>query len=296
MSVLPRRVTSFPNPGLFADADCSSLSEAPTRPEVPVVRPSAYFRWQPGMAWFLALGIAPIVLPVTGLLVLLVRLTSRGPGLYRQLRVGKNGKVFWIYKIRTMYCDAEKETGPVWTAENDPRVTPVGRVLRRFHLDELPQLFNVLKGEMTLVGPRPERPEFAQVLARAVPGYLQRCAVLPGITGLAQINLPPDSDLDSVRRKLVLDLEYIERGNIWLDARILLCTALKLVGLPGLKIARWLRLTRTVRIPDWMRTEATHVANLPKTYTDAVSHSVSKPHNGHRHAFPSQWTPVRKPR
>jgi len=296
MSVLPRRVTSFPNSYILADTEPGSASEAPTHPEVPAVRPSAYFKWQPGIAWCLAVCIVPVVLPITAILVLLVRLTSPGPGLYRQLRVGKNGKLFWIYKIRTMYCDAEKETGPVWTAENDPRITPVGRILRRFHLDELPQLLNVLKGEMTLIGPRPERPEFAQVLARAIPGYLQRCAVLPGITGLAQINLPPDTDLDSVRRKLVLDLEYIERGNIWLDARIFLCTALKLVGLPGLKIARWLGLTRTPRIPHWMRSGTMPEANMPKTYTDAVSHSLSKPHNGHRHAFSTQWTPVRKPR
>ncbi|WP_347244399.1 sugar transferase [Thermogutta sp.] len=296
MSVLPRRTTAFPNSNFLADTETGSLPEVLTHPDVPLVRPAAYFRWQPAMAWCLAVIMSPIVLPLTVFLVLLVRLTSPGPGLYRQLRVGKNGKLFWIYKIRTMYCDAEKETGPVWTAENDPRITPVGRMLRRFHLDELPQLLNVLKGEMTLIGPRPERPEFAQVLAKAIPGYLQRCAVLPGITGLAQINLPPDSDLDSVRRKLVLDLEYIERGNFWLDARIFLCTALKLVGLPGLRIARWLGLTRTVRVPDWMRHGAISDTNIPKTYTDAVSHSVSGPHNGHRRPFPMRWTPVRKPR
>lgn len=234
---------------------------------VPRIQPSPYFRWHAIWAWILTALATPVFLPIIGFLVLLVRLTSRGPGLYRQQRVGKNGKIFWIYKIRTMRIDAEAHTGPVWTEENDPRITPVGRWLRRLHLDELPQIFNVLMGQMTLIGPRPERPEFTQMLAQAIPGYLNRIAVLPGITGLAQINLPPDSDLDSVRRKLVLDLEYIEKANFWLDVRILLCTVSKMVGLPGLKIAGWLGLLRPARIPPWMFNGKTASHQIPCTYS-----------------------------
>ena len=167
-------------------------------------------------------------LPVIALLVLLVRLTSRGPGIYKQARVGKDGRKFMMYKIRTMRQDAEAATGPVWTQAHDPRVTLLGKVLRKLHLDELPQLFNVLKGEMSLVGPRPERPEFVRVLAEAIPGYRNRLAVRPGVTGLAQINLPPDTDLASVQRKLVLDCEYIERGGPAAGSSPMLCTFLRI--------------------------------------------------------------------
>ena len=167
-------------------------------------------------------------LPIIGLLVLLVRLTSRGPGIYGQVRTGQHGRNFMMYKIRTMEQDAEAASGPVWTQARDPRITFVGRVLRNLHLDELPQLLNVLKGEMSLVGPRPERPEFVPVLAEAIPGYRSRLAVPPGVTGLAQLNLPPDSDLTSVCRKLVLDREYIAQAGLWLDLRVLLCTFLRM--------------------------------------------------------------------
>jgi lipopolysaccharide/colanic/teichoic acid biosynthesis glycosyltransferase len=176
-----------------------------------------------------ALAVA-VVLPVSltiGLLVALVRLTSRGPGIYRQIRVGKGGKQFTMYKIRTMCIDAETGSGPVWTQPNDLRVNRLGRLLRRLHLDELPQIYNVLRGEMSFVGPRPERPEFVRILSEVIPHYHGRLAVRPGITGLAQINLPPDTDLMSVRRKLALDLKYIEQSSLWLDARLLLCTVLR---------------------------------------------------------------------
>ncbi len=126
----------------------------------------------------------------------------------------------------------------------DPRVTKFGRFLRKSHLDELPQLFNVLAGDMTLIGPRPERPEFTQFLAQEVPGYVARLTVKPGITGMAQINLPPDTDLDSVRRKLELDLDYIYHSNLWVDIRIMLCTALKVFGFPGHKLAKLFGLRR----------------------------------------------------
>jgi lipopolysaccharide/colanic/teichoic acid biosynthesis glycosyltransferase len=147
--------------------------------------------------------------------------------------LGCGGRRFTIYKIRTMTHDCERYTGPRWSVTGDGRATRVGRVLRRLHLDELPQLWNVLRGDMSLVGPRPERPEIAGPLARALPGYGRRLAVRPGLTGLAQVQLPPDEDLAGVARKLALDLDYVRRMGPWLDLRILAATALKLAGVPA---------------------------------------------------------------
>jgi lipopolysaccharide/colanic/teichoic acid biosynthesis glycosyltransferase len=141
-----------------------------------------------------------------------------------------------------MYLDAERHSGPVWTTTtSDPRITPLGRFLRATHLDELPQLINVVAGEMALVGPRPERPEFAQVLAEEIPGYLDRLHVLPGVTGLAQLNLPPDTDVESVRRKLLLDLQYIGQASLGYDFRLLLATAAPLLGIRASAANRLLR-------------------------------------------------------
>jgi len=200
------------------------------------VAPAPYFRWKGLIERTLAALLLIPGLPIIGLLALLVRLTSPGPGILRQVRVGKDGRRFTMFKIRTMRSDAEASTGTVWARPGDPRVTGVGRVLRRFHLDEFPQLFNVLHGDMSLIGPRPERPEFVHVLSKQIPGYLNRLAVRPGITGLAQLNLPPDTDLESVRRKLVLDLEYVERGGPYLDARLFLCTFARLFKLPAVRL------------------------------------------------------------
>ena len=205
-----------------------------------------YFRWKGIIGRVVAAILLIPGLPILGLSVLLVRLTSRGPGIFRQARVGENGCLFTMYKIRTMREDAEAETGPIWPVAHDPRTTRVGRRLRSWHLDEFPQLFNVLRGEMCLIGPRPERPEFVEVLAEKIPGYLDRLAVRPGITGLAQINLPPDSDLGSVRRKLALDLEYIRHAGVWLDLRMFLWTLLRLMGLPGEYLTLLLGLSRQV--------------------------------------------------
>jgi len=167
-------------------------------------------------------------LPIILLLMLLVKLTSKGPGLFSQVRVGKNGKLFTMYKIRTMRVDAEATTGAVWATKKDPRTTLLGRILRRLHLDEFPQLFNVLRGEMSLVGPRPERPEFVELLDKQIKGYSQRLLVVPGITGYAQLNLPADRDIDDVRRKLALDSEYIESATFWFDLRLILGTVCRL--------------------------------------------------------------------
>jgi lipopolysaccharide/colanic/teichoic acid biosynthesis glycosyltransferase len=163
---------------------------------------------------------------------LLVKLTSRGPAFYTQTRVGEDGRLFTIWKIRSMVHNCESLTGPRWSMPGDPRVTRIGAFLRASHLDELPQLLNVLRGEMSLIGPRPERPEFVPELERELPGYWQRLTVRPGVTGLAQVQLPPDSDLTSVRRKLAHDLYYIRHLGPWLDLRLLLCTAVHALGFP----------------------------------------------------------------
>ena len=210
-----------------------------------------------------------ISLPMIALLVLTIRLSSKGPGIYSQVRVGRGGRHFTMYKLRTMRTDAESRTGPVWaTAGRDPRVTALGHWLRTLHLDELPQLYNLLRGEMSLVGPRPERPEFVTVLAEKIPGYLDRLQVPPGITGLAQVNLPPDSDLDSVRAKLQLDQEYIHTCGLWLDLRIALCTMLRLVGLRGGRAVSLLGLKRVVVLmPSSLPREVTPLVAETSTIT-----------------------------
>jgi lipopolysaccharide/colanic/teichoic acid biosynthesis glycosyltransferase len=176
------------------------------------------------------LAISVVAIPVIAAAWIVVRLTSSGPGFYSQIRVGRNGRAFRIYKIRTMYHNCETVSGARWSTRHDLRVTGVGRVLRMLHVDELPQLLNVLRGDMSLVGPRPERPEFVGLLAEKIPGYAERLAVRPGMTGLAQIQLPPDTDIDSVRTKLAFDQYYIRAGGIWLDIRIMLGTLVYLLG------------------------------------------------------------------
>ena len=209
-----------------------------------------YFLWKGVLDRVLAALLLVPGLPIIGLLIVLVRCTSQGPALFRQTRVGKRGKTFTMYKIRSMRLDAETRTGPVWSPKDDPRITRLGSILRRFHLDELPQLFNVVKGEMSLVGPRPERPEIVCVLVERIPGYLARLAAPPGITGIAQINLPPDTDADSVRRKLALDLEYLRAAGFWLDLRVLVCTAARFGGFSGTLAAWILRLRRNVSLAN----------------------------------------------
>jgi lipopolysaccharide/colanic/teichoic acid biosynthesis glycosyltransferase len=179
-------------------------------------------------AFILLLVSAPLVF----LAALLIKLTSRGPVLYTQTRVGQYGQPYTIYKLRTMRHRCESLSGAQWATTCDPRVTPVGGFLRKTHLDELPQLWNVLRGEMSIVGPRPERPEFVPELERVIPGYRQRLLVRPGVTGLAQVQLPADIDVEGVRRKLAYDLYYIFRQNAGLELRILFGTALKVFGVP----------------------------------------------------------------
>jgi sugar transferase (PEP-CTERM system associated) len=179
------------------------------------------------MAYSMAIASIAVVVtaPVMLLVVALVKLTSPGPALLRQRRVGKNNRVFTLYKFRSMVRDAEARSGAVWATRNDPRVTPVGRWLRRLRLGELPQLFNVLKGDMSMVGPRPERPEFVAELEKRLPYYRQRHCIKPGITGWAQIKHKYGDTIEDTIVKLEYDLYYIKNLAPALDAVIMFHTA-----------------------------------------------------------------------
>jgi sugar transferase (PEP-CTERM system associated) len=174
----------------------------------------------------MVVAVAGIVLclPIMLLTALAVRLTSPGAVLYRQKRVGLDGSLFTVYKFRSMRIDAEVATGAVWAQKDDPRVTTVGRIIRRIRFDEFPQLFNVLRGEMSIVGPRPERPEFVKALNEQIPYYRQRHCVRPGITGWAQINYKYGDTLQDTITKLEYDLYYIKNMSMSLDTYILFHT------------------------------------------------------------------------
>ena len=223
----------------------ASREPAPV-PEAPAVEPSHPDREttrdrarRPLNVLVALIGII-LTLPLMAVIVLAIRLTSRGPAIFRQQRVGLDrrqvargpveerrtvdagGRIFTMYKFRTMYHRPGKRE--VWARPGDPRVTPVGRVLRAYRLDELPQLFNVLRGDMNVVGPRPEQPRIFSNLADRFGAYRMRQRVLPGITGMAQVQLPYDQSLDDVRKKVDKDLEYIENRGFWTDLKIMLRT------------------------------------------------------------------------
>ncbi len=208
------------------------LLTPPRGPHTEPVPPGVYGACKRAGDVLCAAVLLVLAAPLLLVSMLLIKLTSRGPVLYTQTRVGRGGRPFTIYKLRSMVHQCERLTGVRWAVPGDPRVTPVGRFLRKTHLDELPQLWNVLRGDMSLVGPRPERPEFVPQLEQAIPHYRQRLAVRPGVTGLAQVQLPPDTDLESVRVKLAYDLYYARHAGLWLDLRIGLATGLKMVGVP----------------------------------------------------------------
>jgi lipopolysaccharide/colanic/teichoic acid biosynthesis glycosyltransferase len=176
-----------------------------------------------------------LLAPLLLLIAFLIRLSSNGPILYAQTRVGldrrwraalalRGGQVFTIYKFRTMRVDAERHLGAVWAQQDDPRVTPLGRILRVLRLDEIPQLWNVVRGDMNIVGPRPERPSIVARLRENIPEYPLRHRVKPGITGLAQINQRYDSNIDDVRTKVLWDLRYMSEQSLLLDLKIMLRT------------------------------------------------------------------------
>jgi len=194
-----------------------------------------YFRrkYRQGKVYFDCLTAAILLVlfaPVIALCALLVKLTSRGPAFYLQERVGENGRIFRIIKLRTMQAHAEQQSGPVWSpGRSDTRVTPLGRFLRSTHLDELPQLINVVRGQMSLVGPRPERPHFVTRLKKTVPGYEERLKIKPGITGLAQVRAGYDHTLRDVRKKVKLDIMYMRKMCWWVDFVIIARTVRKFV-------------------------------------------------------------------
>jgi sugar transferase (PEP-CTERM system associated) len=172
-----------------------------------------------------SLALLTLTLPTLLIAVIAIKLDSKGPVLYRQERVGRRGQIFHIAKFRTMRVDAEQGCGPQWASVGDPRVTRVGRFLRRMRIDELPQILNVLKGEMSFVGPRPERPHFVRHLAAEIPFYAERHRVRPGITGWAQINYPYGASIEDAREKLSYDLYYIKNFSFLFDLLIILSTA-----------------------------------------------------------------------
>jgi lipopolysaccharide/colanic/teichoic acid biosynthesis glycosyltransferase len=180
--------------------------------------------------WVIALTLCLLTLPLVAALACLVKLSSPGPALYLQTRLGRGGRLYKICKLRTMVHNCEATTGPVWAAKDDDRITGLGRVLRMTHLDELPQLWNVLKGEMSLIGPRPERPEIVSRIERELPHYRKRLELRPGVTGLAQMRLPADTDIEGVRRKLAHDLYYIREISPLMDLRIAVCTVFYFAG------------------------------------------------------------------
>lgn len=162
--------------------------------------------------------------PLSFAVAVLIKLEDGGPIIFRQVRTGRAGRPFTLRKFRSMRVDAEAETGPTWAAADDPRVTKVGYWIRALRIDEIPQVWNVLRGEMSFVGPRPERPEFVTILRAAIPHYEQRHTVRPGITGWAQVNLPYAATVEHAHRKLEYDLDYLRRVSLALDFFIMLRT------------------------------------------------------------------------
>lgn len=189
----------------------------------------------------ISLVILLITLPLFPVIALVIMSNSRGPIIYRQLRVGRSTPeqmdLFYIMKFRTMYVDAEQRSGAVWASKNDPRITPVGCILRKTRLDEIPQLFNVLKGDMSLIGPRPERPDFYQKLEDEIPFFVERTyGVLPGITGLAQVNQGYDSCIEDVRKKVAFDHSYalsLDSYKGWITTDISIMTRTLVVMIDG---------------------------------------------------------------
>jgi len=183
--------------------------------------------WEEATKRFLDVAVSSVVLvagfPLWLLIAVLIKIESAGPVLYKQERVGKDGGRFRMIKFRSMQQNAE-EGGPQWSGKRDPRVTRVGRILRQLHVDEIPQMWNVLKGEMSFIGPRAERPVFVEELSREIPLYLRRLKVRPGVTGWAQVKHKYDETIDDVRKKVEYDLFYIENMSLRMDFKIVLST------------------------------------------------------------------------
>lgn len=209
-------------PSTAGDSDDCSSSET--------CHPSPYFDVKSSVDRTLTAMLLLVCMPLMLLIAVAIIIFQGRPIFYRQTRVGKDGKHFRIWKFRSMRQNAERATGAAWSGKHDPRVTALGRWLRASHLDELPQLFNILTGDMDLIGPRPERPEFVHELSRELPHYRQRLKVRPGITGLAQIHLDSDQSVADVEKKIELDLQYIRSATLRSDAWLILRTVPHIVG------------------------------------------------------------------
>lgn len=229
-------------------SDSPSTTDGQGQILVPHVQPRGYFTCKLVVDFVLAAVLLLVTGPIILICALLIKLTSRGPVFYSQVRLGLGGRPYWIWKLRTMYDQCELQSGVQWSQAGDPRITPLGRFLRRTHLDELPQLWNILRGEMSLVGPRPERPEFIPNLAKAIPLYEMRMAVRPGVTGLAQVQLPADSNLNSVRTKVGYDLYYVHHAGLVMDLCILGGTAFKILGSSFQRIRYFFRLPTLTKV------------------------------------------------
>lgn len=192
------------------------------------INPQLMTEWERAAKRIIDVVVSFIMLVVASPIILAtaiaIKLDSKGPVIYKQERSGLNGKVFKVFKFRSMYQDAEKRTGPIWSTKDDPRITRVGKFIRRVRIDELPQIWNVFKGEMSLVGPRPERPFFVEQLAKEIPYYKRRLRVRPGITGWAQVKHKYDENIEDVKTKLQFDLFYIENMSLKTDIKILFRT------------------------------------------------------------------------
>ncbi len=176
---------------------------------------------------FVSLTLLILLFPLFIIVAIAIKLETPGPIIYSQQRLGYEGRIFAVHKFRSMVQDAEKKTGPAWATKQDPRVTKVGRFLRKTRIDELPQLLNVLKGDMSFIGPRPERPFFANQFKKQIPFYMARLKTKPGITGLAQVTVGYDETIEDVKEKIKKDIEYIENRNSFLfNLKILLKTVL----------------------------------------------------------------------
>jgi len=181
----------------------------------------------------ISLPLCIMLLPVWTIISVAIKINSKGPVFYNQERLGLNSEPFMIHKFRSMVQGAEDKSGPIWASDGDHRITSMGRFLRRFRLDEIPQLINVLKGEMSLIGPRPERPFFVERLREEYPLYDRRFRMRPGITGWSQIKHPSDRDVEDVRQKLKYDFYYIENVSFNLDMKILLNTVVVVLSGKG---------------------------------------------------------------
>lgn len=192
------------------------------------VLPGKLSFWQRTLKTFFDYGLSIVVvgvtLPLWIIIAVAIKVNSKGPVFYRQERVGKGGHTFRIFKFRSMVQDAESKSGPVWAGKDDPRITWVGKILRKTRLDELPQFLNVLRGEMSIVGPRPERPAFVEELREVYPFYSKRLTIKPGITGWAQVKLEYDTSVEDVAEKLKFDFYYLENQSLFLDLEILVRT------------------------------------------------------------------------